>query len=292
MKFFGIFRQKKIRPAWEFKAKGFLWRIVFSGDGRIVGEDRDQTAKSVSFFCLDEITGRVLWSGLEFSEKWWIGIEAIDGGIVFFHEYVKPDLPQHFKILAVDVETGKLLWRNDELQPFHIAKGKVFAVKDLFEKRIYYQLNTATGEVEKEFSEQDENIGLISKGRERGDGATIFPEILSGDVEGYDRLADVIRPHCDRSRVEGNVEFILHGDLLIFNYHETAKSRIGDERLLKNHLKVVRLNRKHLLYSDLITENAHAPVPDSFFLKGGQLFFVKERNRLVAIRLEALQSAP
>lgn len=289
MKWFSLFRDGKLKPAWQFKTTGIIWRILFSESGKIVGEDRDQAKKTVSFFCLKELTGEVLWSGLTLDERWWIGIETIYEGIVYLHEYVQPDLPQHFKIIALDLETGKLLWRNDELQPLFPAKGKIYATKDLFEKRIYYELNCATGEIEREFSEDGGEMSLRRPEEEISHRDFVFPEVFAEEVANYDQLAQLIRSHCDFRRVVGKIEYVQHGDLLFFNYHEKSGVRASQEPLLKNCLKVVGAEGKGVIFSDLLNENTLAPTPDSFFLKGEQLFYIKDKNTLTAIRLEDLR---
>src|SRR3989304_2231091 len=113
MKLFSLFKAGKIRPAWQYKTDGQLWRILFSESARIVGEDRNEEKKEVTFFCLDEMSGEVLWNRVRLKEHWWIGIETLYDGIVYLHEYVKPDLPQHHKIIALDLESGERPWRDD-----------------------------------------------------------------------------------------------------------------------------------------------------------------------------------
>ncbi len=289
MKFLSLFRDGKVRPAWEFKTTGNLWRVLFSGSGCIVGEDRDQASKTVTFFCLNESTGEVLWSGVKLDERWWIGIETVYSGIVYLHEYVKPDLPQHFKIIALDLETGKLLWRNDELQLLFIADGKVYAARDLFEKRIYFKLNYSTGTVEREFSGEEEEIFLHRREEDGRYRDLFFPEVFDEGVENYLALAPIISSYCDFGKLTGNVEFIQEGSLMFFNYHERVSSSSVEEPLLNNYLKVVSTDRKRLIFSEVLNEEVLAPTPDSFFLKGEQMFFVKDKNTLVAVRREELQ---
>jgi hypothetical protein len=284
-----IFRRadRKVKPAWQFKTTGDLWRILFSDSGRVVGEDRDPAAKTVTFFCLDETTGEVIWSGIKLEERWWIGMEAIFNGIVYLHEYVKPNLPQHQKIIALDLPTGKLLWRNDELRFLSISEGRLYASKDFFERRLYFELNLATGEVGREFT--DEEGAHLKRGEEDvilWD--IVFPSVFEVGAGNYDKLAQVIRSHCDLRKVAGTIEFIQRENLLFFNYHERTTPATAEARLLKNCLKVVNTDRNRLIFSDVLNEKALAPTPDSFFLKGEQLFFIRNKNTLVAIRLEEL----
>jgi outer membrane protein assembly factor BamB len=273
-------------PAWQFQTAGQVWRILFSDSGRIVGEDRDDEKKEVTFFCLDEVSGEMLWRGVKFDERWWIGIETIYAGIVYLHEYVKPDLPQHQKIIALDIQTGKLLWRNDELQPLFVTGGKFYAAKSSFERRVFYELNPATGEVERELSEGNENPLFL---RER-EGVLhqdfTFPEVLGRGPSGESELELTMRSYCEPDKVVGNIEYVHRDDLLFFNYHERSSPLSVDPPILKNTFIVVSMKRSRALYSEVLNEKVHAPTPDSFFLKDSQLFYVKNKSLLVAIRLD------
>lgn len=279
----------KIKPAWQFEAAGQLWRILFSGSGRIVGEDRDEGKKEVTFFCLNETNGEVLWKDVAFEERWWIGIETFYDGIVFLHEYIKPDLPQHKKIIALDLESGKLLWRNDELEPLFVAGEKFYAVRSSFEKRIIYELNPTTGKIEREFSEGGEEFDPAQRRLDITQQDFVFPGIFEAGVEHENELKDIIQAHCDFRKLVGSVEYIYRSGLLFFNYHERTASSSLEQPALKNLFKVVNTNKNRVIHSEVINVNASAPTPDSFFLKGTQLFYIKDKKLLVAFHLEEFQ---
>jgi outer membrane protein assembly factor BamB len=285
MKLFSLFKDRKIKPAWQYETDGQLWRMLFSDSGRIVGEDRDEEKKEVTFFCLDEVSGKVLWNHVSLSEHWWIGIETLYDGIVYLHEYVKPDLPQHKGIIALEIESGTILWRNDELLPLFVAHDNFYAAKETFEKRVYYELNTRTGEIQREFSQSDENPDPSRREKGIGNQDIVFPEVIDNGIEDANRLWETIRSHCDVKKVVGNIECIQREDLLFFNYHERVSNLSADPPILKNIFKVVDTKWNQVVYSEPLNERVLAPAPDSFFLKGLQLFYVKNKNRLVVIPL-------
>src|SRR5450759_102613 len=113
-----LFQKKQLKPAWSYTTEGVLWRLLFSETNFIVGEDRDTEKKEVSFFCLNASNGDVLWKDISFAEPWWIGIEGIVHGKVFLHGFKKPDMPEHGRIIAVDLGTGRELW----LSLIHISE--------------------------------------------------------------------------------------------------------------------------------------------------------------------------
>jgi hypothetical protein len=285
MKLLSLFKDRKIKPAWQYETDGQLWRMFFSDTGRIVGEDRDEEKKEVTFFSLDEVSGKVLWNRASLSEHWWIGIETLYDGIVYLHEYVKPDLPQHKKIIALDIESGTILWRNDELLPLFVAHDKFYAAKETFEKRIYYELSTRTGEIEREFSESNENLDPSWREKGISNQDIVFPEVMKSSGADSNRLWETVGAHCDVKKVVGNIEYIQREDVLFFNYYERVSNLSADPPILTNVLKVVDTKRNRVVYSEPLNERVLAPAPDSFFLKGMQLFYVKNKNLLMAIRL-------
>jgi hypothetical protein len=288
MALLSFFRDRDVKPAWQFQTVGDLWRIFFAGEGRIVGEDRDQHTKSVSFFCIDEQTGAVLWKGIRLDEPWWSGIETVEGGIVYLHKYAKPDLPQHQGIIALDLETGRLLWKNEKLQFLFIAGGKLYASRDYFERRAYFELHPLTGEILQEFSEEEQVISLRRDQESATSNDVMFPQIFDTDLPEHERVHEAIRAECDPSLVAGSIELIHHENLLFFNYHWKKTRTSLDQPALENRLRVVDTRRKKVIFSDILNEHVLNPVPDSFLLKGGNLFYIKNKNTLVAVRLAAL----
>src|ERR1043165_73152 len=144
--------KNKLRPAWNFVANGVIWRLLISQNGYLVGEDRNKESKMVTFFCIHLESGEVLWQGKLFDEDWWMGLEARHNDIVFMHEFATPDLPEHKKIPAVDMMTGRPLWTNEQSKFLFAHEDRVYTVKDGFETRTFIELDLRTG---KEMREVD-----------------------------------------------------------------------------------------------------------------------------------------
>ena len=87
MSLFGFLKDQKLKPTWEYKVDGLIWRVIPAESGKIVGEVRNVTKKATSFFCLNQMTGEVFWEDLKFGERWWIGIEAIHKDVILLHGF-------------------------------------------------------------------------------------------------------------------------------------------------------------------------------------------------------------
>jgi hypothetical protein len=286
MKVFEFLRKGELRRIWRYSTKGVIWRALPSADGKLVGEERDLARKETTFFCLNQMTGEVLWEGISFGEPWWIGMEAIHRETIFLHGFGKSDLPGHKRIIAVDLLTGSKLWRDDELRFEHAFDESVFASKEGIEERLVFELDYRSGGVLRSWGN---NERVIEDAKVRSvdevDSDIEFPismnELLLGDSD----VASAIQKHRDTKATIGPVEIIDNDDVSVFNYYEKVDKGTEDNPELNSVLKVLDKQRGKVIFSEVLNHNVPAVVPDSFFVQRGLLFYVKERSQLTAVRL-------
>ncbi|MDE3057043.1 MAG: DUF4905 domain-containing protein [Bacteroidota bacterium] len=309
MKFSSLFRRRRSRqdfplvPLWTFTTQGILWRLLFSETNFIVGEDRDTAKKSVTFFCLNAHNGDVLWRDMAYDEAWWIGIEAIVDDRVYLHGFHKPDMPEHSKITAVDLATGKVLWRNDQNSFFYATAEKVVAFRDVFERRLFCELNAATGELLAEMNECPAEAYDV-KGKNHGRTDFLFPQTLNDDVESIP-LRHLVEANFHEDNIRGDIEFVRVNGAAIVNLHVVTKSPLqappGGSRfgigmlrpekpgegihgeVLQNSLHIFDERTGEELFAEVLNAETPAAVPDSFFVDQSIVYFVKERKTLVAL---------
>jgi len=281
-----IFRSDRLKPEWTYTADGMLWRLFCAKGGRIVGECRDRERKTASFFCLDESTGLPFWKNLQLEEAWWVGIEAILGDALILHSYAKPDMPQHRGIRAFDVATGTLRWRNDESTFWFGVNDRLYAYRDLFEKRVGYELDLNTGAHLRTFEESlheiDELREQASEIQDR-DGV-VLPRPF--DRESSSPEVQSLFDEALRSALPaGGVDVVQEKDVVAFSYYLHAQSDRSQKPTFENHLCVFRLPGRVRLFSEVINEHLAFPVPDTFFIRGSRLLFLKNQQSLVSLRL-------
>jgi Domain of unknown function (DUF4905) len=285
MKISSLFQQNQLKPAWSYTTSGILWRLIFSQSNFILGEDRDTEKKEVSFFCLNASNGDVLWKNNSYGEPWWVGIEGVVHDKVFLHGFKKPDLPEHGKIIAVDLGTGKELWRNNNYAFLYATRDRVLGFRDLFERRLYYVLDAATGEFLEELKEAPEDT-YEKKELSQGRNDFLFPESLQpGDAENP-FLGRTVSRYCGSETLRGSVEYVRVKGKTVFNYH-ALQSRHEENNVedLQNKLCIVEESNGKLLFSDVINSSTPSPVPDSFFVDDATVFYVKEKHMLIALPL-------
>ncbi len=284
MNFFSLFQSARLTPEWSYLANGIVWRLLFTGKRKIVGECRNPEKKTVSFFCLDEESGKPVWQDLSLDEEWWVGMEAVLGETLLLHGFASPDMPQHRGIRAYDLGTGTLRWRNDDVTYWFGMGDRLFAYRDLFERRVGYEIDSIAGEFKTIYDKSLEDLhDLRRDAAEPGPDMTL-PEIMSDGGVDPDILTFITRLTKGKG-IAGTVEFIRENDILAFNYHVRAREASPQSPRFENHLFVYRYPQGNRLFSDVTARNLKAQVPDAFFVRRRRLFFIKDQNRLTALRL-------
>jgi len=262
-----------------------VWRILFGNADRIVGESRDNDKKTVSFFCLDRQSGRPLWEDRSAKEPWWVGLEAVQKNVVLLHGYQKPDLPGHFGIYAWDLEGAEELWRNEEMTFWFCYGNRVYTYKTLFERRVGYALELRTGEVLETYEEGIEDLFRVRElaRKEAPEDELLFPEVAG---EGSPPEAQsLVGKETKNKEIIGEIEYLFQNPYLIMNYHLPNRNSGPESLKLENHLAIIDSRGGKKVFTDILALEASAPVPDSFFVRGGVVFFVKEQKTLLALVL-------
>jgi hypothetical protein len=282
---FSFFRLNQLKPAWEFDASAFIWRIFFTSANRVVGESRNESAKSTSFFCVDAHSGQPLWKDVKLDEPWWIGIETVYDNWVILHGFVRPDMPEHRGISVMKIESGKVIWKNDELAFWFIEHEKLYAQKYLFEKRIGYELDINTGEVLGEYidnlevlEDKRKNV-LQDKINERRD--LLFTEIYNSNRTDP-LINDVIRRITDERALSEWIEYFVNKDILLLSYYQVEQK--DGPRLLDNILTVYDLKSEKTLFNEIIGKELQVPSHDTFIIKDDFVYFIKNQSILTAIQ--------
>jgi hypothetical protein len=281
-----LFKEKQLKPAWTFDAGTLIWRIFFTSNNLIIGETRNQEAKSTGFFCVDMHSGKPLWENISFDEPWWIGIEAVHERWMILHGYVRPDIPEHRGIRVIDIESGKILWRNDNLSLWFIDQEKLYAHKYVFEKHIACEFDIKTGALLNEYSDnldllQELRQNVLQKESERQQDV-VFPELFI-EKETDSDIKIVIQRITESKALEDWIEYLLRSDILIVSHYRQTQNK-SESLLLNNILSIYDLKREKMLYNEIIAQGVKAPSSDSFFVKGNLLFFIRHQTTLIALQ--------
>lgn len=290
--FFSSLFSRTLAPAWSFACRGTLWRLLLGDRGFIVGECRDEGKKETEFFCLNEGTGVPVWRHAGLEERWWIGLEAVSGNRVLLHGFESPDLPGHKRLIALDLDTGKEVWRNDEVTYWFSYQSRVYVYRTMFERRIGQALDLETGELLENHDAIEELATLRQLAREEDPHASLdFPEMLvPGDAP--PPLRPLIEREIRHQQIVGSIEAVVREPFVVMNYHRAGKGSTPERALLENHLVIFDASAGKKVFSDVLIRNAHAPVPDAFFLRNSSVFFIKDQRDLCMVRLPQTSENP
>jgi hypothetical protein len=281
-----FFKEKQLKPAWNFDAGILIWRVFFTSTNLLIGETRNQETKSTSFFCLDLHTGKPLWHTISFDEPWWIGIETVYERWMILHGFVRPDMPEHRGIRAVDIHSGKLLWRNEDLSFWFMDNEKLYAHKYLFEKHIGCELDIATGTIVNEYSDNlDPLLELRQKVLQQESEHhqdVLFPEVYE-ENEADPKIMAIVQRMTEGKALVGWIEYISYNGILIVSQYRRVQNQ-SETPVLNNHLSVYDIKAEKILYSDIIAHGVKTPSQDSFFIKDGFLLFIRHQTIVSALK--------
>ncbi|MCX8056748.1 MAG: DUF4905 domain-containing protein [Ignavibacteria bacterium] len=268
----------KIQKLFSFNQGRNIWRIVLTDLNQIVIEERDIQKKEVFFSCIDRISGKLFWKDKTFlEEKFWIGIEGTRSKYLILHQFEKPDMPNHKKIINVDLLTGELLWLNENLTFYDMDENFIYGFSQSFESREYYKLAIENGEVLSNLGDENQSRPFLDSIRERDYSKYQFTNLI-GQSDGNQK--ELISKVTGSNPFLNFCEYIESDELLIFNFYD----KISPQSLINKLVVYDKVEGKPILIETL-NASTPAPVPDSFFIYDNELYFIKDKIELVAYQI-------
>jgi len=272
----------KLKKNYRFDNKRQIWRIIPTNEGKLIIEERELENKQVYFHCLFLDSGKKILSDFQLEDKFWVGIEAVQDDIIFFHKFAKPDMPKHRGIFAFDLSKKELLWQNPELIFLFALDHKIYVYKEKFEGRNYYSISYVSGEILEDIGENYEQINNLrneSSIKESNDGY-LFPETFDTDSDEKNPSREFLISLRNDFVISGKVEYIIKNQLLMMSFHE-ANSR----GTLTNLFKAVDLSAGKYILEEVINKETSLFLTDSFFVKDDFLFLLFGKTRLVVYKI-------
>jgi hypothetical protein len=285
MNFPRFFGNRKIRPTWSYRAAGVIWRILISDAGDLALEIRDEDAKKTSFSFLDGANGVPRWSDLMLEEPWWVGMEAIQGNILFLHKYAKHDSPEHRGIIAVDASRGVILWSQENLAFLQGNGDRVYAFTTQFERRIVHLVDALSGSILETFDENSDDVERLRTvprlpgiAERMGFPATrAFDSLnakLQAKIRGKVRMKNLVEP----------VEHLEMREFSVIGYYQRTPAGDDVKPMLRNTLAILDTAGR-LIFEEVLQEGVRGAVPESFFSIDGRVYALRNRNSIISLEL-------
>lgn len=273
----------KVKKNYSLTNKRTIWRLIPSGDKLLI-EERDENNKQVYFNCVEIESGRYLLKDFQLDEKFWAGVEAFEDNRIYFHRFVKPDMPGHMGIYVYDLDSGSFLWKREDLVFLFLFNDRVFSFIQKFESREFFSLDVRTGELLEEYGENPEEINRIREKLLQEENlkykSYLFPENydagkLTPEIRG------VIAKIKENEVISGNIDFAKYNDLLLLSFHT-----IADGGRLNNNFRIIEIDTGKIIFKDVLNAGITSYIPDSFFIRDNLLFLIKNKNELMVFSLD------
>lgn len=270
----------RIQKLFSFNQGRNIWRIIITDLNQIVIEERDIQNKEVFFSCINRITGEFYWKDKSFlNEKFWIGIEATKSRYLVLHQFEKPDMPNHKKIINVDLITGDILWVNDDLTYYDMDEDFIYGFAPKFEDKEFYQLSIEDGTIKNNLGNEEQSKPVLNSISEKDYSRYTFTEMMSESTSSNE-VKELATKIIGENFYFNFCEYIDKGNILIFNYYD----KIAPQSLI-NRLVIYDKSEEKPILIETLNSSTPAPLPDSFFMYDDDLYFVKDKIELVAYRL-------
>lgn len=262
------------RWSWHGGRGALIWQLMF-GRETVMGIKRFPQERKAAFFCLESSTGRmlcddfVLTAGDEnettVGDGWMIGLETVHGGLLFCHAY-QPGSPEHQGIWALDLPAGRVAWSRPDLvftanlgDAFLAYRSIVFAG---FPERDYFLIDPQTGR----------ELERLGTAHER-------PNQLRDAAESEEERQGILLPDAAFDEL-GHVERIGLDATSVTVRHRMESGAEG----VPGWVSTLSVSEsKRLVHEDVMTSGEPMPVFNSFLIKEGRLYYIKERERLVSL---------
>jgi hypothetical protein len=272
----------KLKKKYSHNNKRQIFRLIPTDTGKIIIEERDTEKKQAYFNCLNIDSGKKIFKHLQLDEKFWLGIESIYNDVIFFHKFVKPDLPQHNGIIAYDINNKQTIWEDKNRTFLFVKDEKIYAFQQRFEDREFVTLNYLTGEVIEELGSDADAINILREDAINSEDFSSyhFPVLFDSNLVGKRRENEILSKLGEEYVITGGIEYVLMDELLLFNFHT-----VNPDNTLKNIFRAIDLSGEKNILEVRLNSRTNAFAPDSFFVKDDLLFLLIEKIKLEVYKI-------
>lgn len=267
----------KLKKLYKHDNKKQIWRILPTSENKVVVEERDSATKEVFFNCFEIESGKKIFNEFQLDEKNWCGIESIYKDVIFFHTYGKPDMPNHKSIIAFDIQSQKILWRNDSYVFALVYGDKVYCFQQRFESRVFLTLDYLTGNLSEELGSDASTINQIKEKVDEDFWKQnyLFPEYFNRTEEVNEEHKKYLSNVLTSKVIKGELSYLKYNDLLLYNFHEVSKNNSLDNIFIGYDLLKTKI-----LLEETLDKNLTNLMPESFFVKDTFLFLIVDKTKL------------
>ncbi len=187
-------------------------------------------------------------------------------------------MPGHIGIIAYSLKDRKIIWKEEDLIFLFLTGDQLFAYRQKFESRDFFSLDASSGKILKEYGEDVKEVNLFREklltNQYEQYKDYFFPEIYTpGRVSSG--VEELINTKKKNEILSGSIEYTEKDGSLFLSYHT-----IEDSGKYKNIFNIIDIDSGKIILEVLLNRGITSYIPDSFFIKDGLLFLIKDKSQL------------
>lgn len=270
----------KLKKHISFKSDKQVWRLLLNEKDDLLIESRDTSTKEVSYFIINIPHNKVILKEISLPDNIWLGVESFFGDYIFFHKFIKPDLPMHMGIITYNILTNSIIWQNFDYTFFLVDNDSLIAQKKGFDENFLFRLNLQTGEfienLSLTFDEIDElHNNFMSKYNYN---LYNYPDDIS--LSDDDLISDIINKYTKKFPLKYNPRLLIYEELYLCNFHLLTNKGIS------NYFVAVDSKSGKVKEEIILNTDVKSYIPESFFTYKNFLILLKEKNEVLIYKME------
>ena len=171
---------------------------------------------------------------------------------------------------------------NPDFSFLFIYYDKIYVYRQKFENRDYYEVDCNTGQIIKELGDDFFEINKLSElaATEKNFSQYLFPTPYDEELTSNNSIKKIVSNEIKDLEIVGDVEYTQFDNMLLMNYYERL---IG--KPLINKFRAFDLEKNKEIFNEVLSSNANAYVPDSFFVYKNLLILLIEKTGLKIYKL-------
>lgn len=256
----------------SFRFSENIWRVMpdaDSGSSLWAIELRNVERREVSFAVIDTDNLAINWQRHVEGTDWWTSLTAFSDHHIFLHNYRYPEVPEPTDLLAVNAETGLLLWiLSNHLLVGNAGNGLLEIATKQGDSFKHLHCNATTGEVQPLIAGQTEpgEEIILTEPVRYNEGNRYFGQLaqfISNATGGHNPVA---------------IDYLEKRPYIIFSYY------IYEQDKTVQYLLIVTDQKQQVLHEKL-SEEREGTGRSTMMLKASTLVYLKNSNEFSSLTL-------
>jgi Domain of unknown function (DUF4905) len=255
--------------------EGKIWNTTFSEEYCVL-EIRDELSRQVSFYCINLLTGNLLWENIKPEKSWWLSLIGIFDEFLILHKYSSNQKPEPEGLLVLAIQSGEIIERIADWIFFNY-KENILTVYQLQNSEPVYKVVELQSSVEPHtiLTQQEDYKHRHNSMTETLNVQTLPIHYLE-DSPHFPTIYKFLYRLLNIDAVKA-VDYLEISNKIIISYY------IYRDKSFLNYLLVTNRSRQILL-NDLIAEAEGIGI-DTFTVKSDTLLYVKNQTQFVGYKL-------